>query len=266
MMISLAILAVFIWLRDLAWVSTSDDTLPILVALPLFVWIGVPWNFRSEYESPSLTSLVWAIVIFVAGIALNMTFLLALGWTILLWSWLSVRIEEKRRSDLIKLLVLPLFAFPWIALDADRIGWWFRLSGAWATAHVFSAAGFQVEQQGTNLLIDHLPISVEVACAGLNTLQSMLIAGTFVNYTIAGHTFYYWLNIPVLFLMSWVSNTIRIIGISAAALAVSSEFALGPFHIWGGWAILVIMFALCWVLFSLEVRGSNKSKMDPHAH
>jgi len=48
MLTSLGLLAVFIWFRDTAWMSSSDDTLPILVALPVFVWLGWPWQFKSE--------------------------------------------------------------------------------------------------------------------------------------------------------------------------------------------------------------------------
>lgn len=255
----LFILAIFIWFRDIHWMSDTDDTLPILVAIPLFIWIGQPWIFKknsSEMINQPIFSIATAL--FVVGIGLDMTFFLALGWTFFLWSWLSMRLEPSTLNSVKKLLILPIMAFPWITLDADRIGWWFRLSGAWTAAKLFSAVGFNVVQEGTNLNVNGLPISIEVACAGLNTLQSMVIAGTVVDYIILGNSSLYWWNLPILVIMAWIANTFRIIVISFTALIISPEFAIGMFHIWGGWLIILLMFILCWVIFSLQQSEQSK--------
>lgn len=174
----LFVLALFIWFRNTSWMTSSDDTLPILVSIPLFYWIGAPWSFRQDQQPLSVNKLSLTVVLFLLGIGFNSTLLLTIGWTLLLWTWLSSRIVPEKLDAVKKLLVLPLMAFPWISLDADRIGWWFRLSGAWAAAQFFSFFGADVTRQGTNMVVDGTPISVEVACAGLNTLQSMLISGT----------------------------------------------------------------------------------------
>lgn len=248
----LTILAFFIWFRDTAWISSADDTLPILVSLPLFVWLGMPWKLRKDDPHLSVKSLSVAVIIFLAGIAIDMTLLLAVGWTLLLWTWLSVRVSEKKRVDLSKLLVLPLMAFPWITLDASRIGWWFRLSGAWCTAKTFSLLGFEVTYWGTNVNVNNLPISIEAACSGLNTLQSLLIAGVVIAYLLLRETSLFWWNLPVLFAMAWIANTVRIMVLTASALFVSPAFALGAFHTIGGWLILLFMFSVCWMIFSLQ--------------
>jgi exosortase/archaeosortase family protein len=258
MFAGLAMLAVFIWLRDLAWISTADDTLPILISLPLFYWMGSPWKMRDHPLPFSQSWIVSAAAAFLAGTAFNSTLALTIGWNILLWVWISSRISEEQLPPVKKLMILPLMAFPWVALDADRVGWWFRLSGAWASAHIFSWLGLNVQQEGTNLVVNGLPISVEIACAGLNTLQSMLIAGTMVNFMLLGNTSRYWWNIPVLVGMSWVANTIRIILVSLVALIVNPQFAMGPFHQIGGWAILFVMFALCWLIFYWQEPAPEK--------
>lgn len=250
--IGLALLGVFIWLRDTAWYSTAEDTLPVLVAIPLFIWLGTPWKFQDDLQLQETKWLVAFGVCFMVGIALNITFLLALGWCFLLWRWLSSRVVPESKDPLLKLMVLPLMAFPWVALDADRIGWWFRLSGAWTTAEFFTLLGFEAHQEGTQLLINKLPISVEVACAGMNTLQSILIAGTVANFIILGKTSRYWWNLPMLVGLAWVSNTLRIIFLSAIALAISPEFAMSSFHTFGGWLVLVVMFLLCWALLAAQ--------------
>lgn len=250
----LVALALFIWLRDTSWMTSSDDTLPILVAIPLFVWLGRPWIVLDHPNPISVPKIFLTVTLFLLGIVINSTLTLTLGWTTLLWTWISSRVDQRRLPDLRKLLILPIMAFPWIALDADRIGWWFRLTGAWAAGKFFEIVGAEITQEGTMLVLNGLPISVEVACAGLNTLQSMLIAGTVVAYITLGNTPRYWWNLPLLVIISWFANTTRIILISSAAILISPKFALGYFHQIGGWGVLVLMFGLCWLIFHLQER------------
>ena len=257
-LICLVILASFIWLRDLTWASASDDTLPILVGIPLFYWVGRPWNLTQPAERLPTTVILITAFIILLGILFNSTLLLTIGWICLLWGWLSKRTPRAEHSRIAKLLVLPFLSFPWITLDAQPVGWWFRLSGAKVTGALYSLLGLDVKVSGTNMLINGLPISVEAACSGMNTLQSMLIAGSLLAFLYLGHTGRFWWNIPLLVAIAWVANTIRIFLISGVALAVSPEFALGAFHFWGGWIVIVVMFLLSWVAFYLQEPTENK--------
>jgi len=248
----LGVLTAFIWLRNLGWVSTFDDTLPVLIAIPMFFWIEWPWKFTDQSFQPSQNLLIAFGVLFFFGIFLDVTFFLAVGWTLLLWAWISKRVDSSFHSRLKKLLILPLMAFPWVTLDGYAIGWYFRLTGASVAGTVFELIGFPVVIDGTQMVINNIPLSVEAACAGLNTLQSMLIAGSALAYLLIGDRNRFWWNIPMLFVMAWLSNTLRIIFICGAAVWISPEFAMGPFHDIGGWLVLVIMFVLCWGLFYLQ--------------
>lgn len=254
----LAALAVYIWIRDLTWMSSIEDTLPIVVAIPMLIWIEWPWNLSSQPFEISKWHLSCGVLLLILGLVSSLTILLAIAWTLLLWSWMKKRLNLESHPHIFKLMVLPLMAFPWITLDAFKLGWWFRLSGAWATGHIFSFAGFDVTQQGTHILVNNLPVSVDLSCAGLNSLQSMLIAGTLLAYTILGDRRRYWLNILFLFVMAWISNTLRISMICAAALTFSPEFAMGPFHKTGGWLLLCLMFFLCWGFFTLQQPKSRE--------
>jgi exosortase len=254
----LTVLAIFIWLRDLAWASTLDDTLPILMGIPLFYWIGRPWHLTQPQDRLSSSILVGTALLFLLGILFNSTLLLTLGWVYLLWSWLRLRTPQEEHAKIAKLLILPLLSFPWITLDARALGWWFRLSGAQATGAFFSTLGLDVKVVGTYLLVNGLPISVEAACSGLNTLQSLLIAGSFLAYVYLGNSARYWWNIPLLIVIAWIANTLRIVVISGVALAVSPEFALGAFHLWGGWLVLTAMFLLCWLAFYLQEPNARR--------
>lgn len=250
----LTALAAFIWLRDTSWATQLDDTLPILIALPLFFWLDWPWKFEEGEFTLTPRFIYMGIGTLVLGILSNLTVLLSIGWCLLLWGWIQERVSPSSRHGLLRMMILPFMAFPWVTLDAHSLGWCFRLSGAWASAQVLSLSGFEVLHQGTRLLVNGIPISVEAACAGLNTLQSMLIAGSILAYLQLGKHWIYWVNLPLLFVMAWIANTMRILTLSLAAVLVSPEFAMGPFHDAGGWGVLVLMFLLCWGIFSLQQR------------
>ena len=133
----LALLAVFVWVRDLTWTSSAGDALPILAGLPLFVWLGWPWRFQTTpFRLPGF-AIALSVAALVAGIVTELTFLLALGWTGLLWSWLRSRLQPDLLPAARRLLILPLLAFPWIMLDCQWVGWSFRLSAAWTVGRLF---------------------------------------------------------------------------------------------------------------------------------
>lgn len=258
-LLALGLLAVFIWLRNTDWMTSSDDTLPILVALPVFYWLGMPWDLLDQAEGDfPVKGVLLAVGLLLIGIITNFTLLLAIAWTYLLWLWLKRRTPASHHPSIQKLLILPILSFPWVTLDLQTLGWYFRLSGAYITAQVFHLIGLDVKYEGTNLLVNGLPIAVEVACAGLNTLQSMLIAGSVIAFIILGETNRYWWNLPVLFVMAWFANTARILMISSVGLIAGPEFAMGAFHTWGGWFILLLMFLGCWLVFQLQEPKSNE--------
>jgi exosortase len=257
---ALSLLAAFIWMRDTSWASDASNVLPSLAALPLFVWIGWPWRLQEPHRFLSPKLLVLAASGFVAGVGLNLTILLAVGWTALLWSWLSLRLTKSDRRPAARGLVLVLLAFPWIALDAGFAGWWFRLSGAEVVSKLFLWGGFDVVKEGTNIRIQGWPISVEAPCSGLNALQSMLIAGTaFASFRLRNHPWYWW-NLPFLVVLAWTGNTMRIALLCASLLTFGPDFTSGPFHEWSGWVILMLMFLLCWPVFGLQAnRRPNRT-------
>lgn len=252
LIVVLFLFAIFIWLRNTAWISSAEDTLPILCAVPLFFWLGSPWKFKNSPLPISLEMLVCSAILFAGGILGDFTLALAASWSLLFFNLLSRWTLEPSKLEVSKLLVLPMMAFPWIALDANTIGWWFRISSAWITALFFSMFSGEVVQEGTSVVVDGLPLSVEAACSGLNTLQSLLIAGTCAAYIFLKDSPRFWWNLPLLIVMAWAANTIRIIALAASAIYISPEFALGAFHTWGGWAILIFMFALCTYIFSRQ--------------
>lgn len=261
----LFILAIYIWIRDLSWLSSAGDVLPIITAILIFLWLGRPWRFSVEDGHPNRRWLFISGGLFILGVVTNLTLSFTISWMMLLWYWLLHRLKRDRLHLIKRLLVFPLLAFPWLFQDGHVLGWWFRLSNAWATARVFALMGFDVLHEGTQLFVEGLPISVGAPCSGLNILQSMLIAGSFLAYVQLGSQTRYWMNLIFLVAIAWLANILRIVTISVAALTLSPEFALGLFHTWGGLLVIVLMFVLCWMLFSLQTGGNHTPSLD-HAN
>lgn len=246
----------FIWLRDLGWISAAEDTVPVLVAIPLCLWMGKPWEWRQEPGMVSPWLLISAILLGLAGILMDTTLLLAGSWCLLAMAfcraWLAYFAP--------RLLLLALLGFPWIHQSADAIGWWFRYTGAGVAAGFFRLFGQSVTRDGTFLHINQMPLNVEAACGGLNVLQAMLVAGVVVALRTmpAGKPF--WIASLLLLPFAWLANTLRILMIGVSGLVVGPEFAMGWFHTFGGWVVLCLMFLLCQMLLEAARRILLKSR------
>lgn len=261
----LVFLAGFIWSRDLSWLSAASDTLPILVGLPLFVWFKRPWAFTDTTQRWDSRPVFFAATLFLFGLLTDSTFLLAIAWTVFLGSWIAFRFEEAGGSLTRKLLVLPFVSFPWLVNDFDRIGWWFRLSGAAMAEKLFAWTPMSITRHGTDLCVGNFNLSVEPACSGLNGLQSMLIAGAILAFLKLKDTKLYWWNLPLLVAAAWLANTLRIIfAIFCAAFFSESVMKhwLQPLHLAAGWFALCAMFGLCWVVFEIEASMARKLKIQ----
>ncbi len=246
---ALAAAATFVWLRDRSWMSASADALPLLAALPAAAWLGRPWRLVRQGPVP-IGSLAAAAGVFMAGLATNFTLLLAAGWVLAALAWLKSRLLEAdwpARRTLVA--VLGLLAFPWLILDAAGLAWWFRLSAAVVAEATFAGTGLSVTREGTLLLVQGLPLGVEAACSGLQTLQAMLIAGSAAAWMQFGGRAAFWWSLPLIVAVAWLTNVVRVLLISALALGTSPEVASGPLHDVGGWAVVVAMFLVLRALF-----------------
>lgn len=238
---ALATAGVWIWMRDLAWLSAAEETLPILAALPLFAWLGSPWRFKAASWSLPPQLLVGAATLAGAGLVFDTTLLLAAAWTLTLWTWLEQRVAAD--AGLVRrLAVLPLMAFPWVALDLASVGWGFRLSAAWVADQLYSALGFSVVREGTNLLVQGIPIEVAAPCSGMNSLQAILMGGLTLTWMEFGRSRRYWSFAAALPLVAWVANTVRVCSLIAMAVGFGPDAARGALHQVIGWvAVLTVL-------------------------
>jgi exosortase len=116
-----------------------------------------------------------------------------------------------------------------------------------------------VHRDGTMLLVQGLPLSVEPACAGLNVLQSLLIVGGVLICARIPGGWRFWLALCALIPLAWIANTSRIFMLGCAGLLVGPDFARGWFHEWGGWLVLCLMFCMCVKAFNLLTARNRRT-------
>ena len=215
------------------------------------------WRWRSQAARPLTGADAGALAFAAAGLALG-------------WAWpaalaLALTLGRGEPAGLARwrIAALGALAAPWIAADAVALGWGFRYTGAWAAGGVFDLAGLAVTRSGTSLQIEDQPLAVDAACAGLDTLQSTLVAGLWLAETLrtpAG----WWRAVAMLPLLAWLANTARIVMLGAVAVTAGHEAAKGAFHEWGGLGVVVLVFfsAGAWVawLRAREVRAERERK------
>lgn len=259
-LVLLAASGVWIWVRDLAWLSAADETLPILAALPLFVWLGAPWHFRENSGPLPWQPLVMAALLAGVGVVTDLTLILATAWTLCLWTWLKARVDGDLTA-LRRLAILPLMAFPWVALDLVPVGWGFRLSAAWVADQVYGVAGFSVVREGTILSVNNIPIEVAAPCSGMNSLQAILLGGLVLTWMEFGRNRSYWWLVASLPMMAWVANTMRVCSVIAMAVGLGPDAARGSLHQIGGWAVVLVV-CVAWSLMLKWIAGTpQKTKV-----
>ena len=247
-----ALLSAFLWLRDRSWAGSASDTLPILAGFPLFVYLGGPWHLRKDPLPLTPASVLGAVALFMLGLSLEANLLLALSMAFLTESYLRTRLEPQALTRARALLPLLVLAYPWLVLDGQPLTWWFRLTGAGATAHVFSLLGLAVAQEGVHLTIQGLQVSVDPACSGLNVLQAALLSGLAVavrNERVQRLQDAF-PALLALVALAWLANVTRILMLCVIALTFGADFARGPVHASGGLLVLVLMFVLTLKLFA----------------
>jgi exosortase/archaeosortase family protein len=233
---ALIVLALILWCRDLSWLPRAEETLPALAGLPLFVLLARP-RFAPK---PSQNGLTLALALLVLGLSLDISLLLAGGFTALL----AAILEPTPRTRLH--LPLVFVAFPWLALEGQALGWWLRLSGAWATEHVLSCNGISIERVGTSLQLPGVTVGVDAPCAGLNVLQAALVGGLAVllwdgRFSRLGQLP---LVLATLVGLAWLANVLRLVMICGIALTYGAEVARGPLHEQSGLVVLVGVLTL----------------------
>ncbi|MCB1119393.1 MAG: exosortase/archaeosortase family protein [Chlamydiia bacterium] len=215
----------------LIWFRQGGDPIA-LTAFPLIYMLGKPWQLSPRFCPRPFFA---ASLLFVSALIIDSTFMFAVSWISLVYS-LYAYIPPHRYQ---KLLLLAMLGFSWIDSDLEFLGFLFRYTGALATATLFSLFKYPVAQMGTGFLIDKQAFFAEAPCSGLNTLHIFLLIGLAWSYAHQKDSPHFWRNIPLIILLTWLTNTVRMALLTTLILFVSPIFVAGSAH------TLVGLFAFC---------------------
>jgi exosortase/archaeosortase family protein len=241
--LALAIAAVMIWLRDFRWWENAVDTLPLAFGLPLAWHFGRPWKISEVVltKRGKVLSIAGAIVFAAGWIGGNCT-LLSFAWTLMAAVWAYRAFEPRARRG--RLVWLLLFSFPWLVLDWQIIGWWFRISSAAVTELIFHHMQMPVIREGTSIAVLGVPVEIEAACAGWNLLQLTLLAGVAMGTSELRSGGRFAVLLAALPVIAWLANLLRILVLTGIALSYGTGIAKGAVHGLTGLAILAVVLVM----------------------
>ena len=236
-----------IWMLAFAQSDLTPEAPLLLFCLPVAWWLGRPWVFTAK-PSRCAGWLLGGGAIAAAGGVLDSVSLLSLAWTMLLGAFLRRWLAPECFHSRMRLLALAAAAFPWLLVDGTALGWAFRLTGATAVSLLGNALGFNVKCEGTVLSIEGAPISVEAACAGLQSLQTLLCIGLIALFRARGASARLLPSLAILLILAWLANTLRILIVAFLVLTFGHDAASGIWHDLGGLLALALMFWIAtWV-------------------
>lgn len=250
--------AALVWCRDMSWREFILDALPLMGGIPLAFWLGSPWQRRANDEqvrfSPWL--LILASLALVFGWLMPSVTLLALGWSVIAIQMMQRRYQTS--ANVVGLWLMLLLSFPWLVIEWPAIGWWFRLSAAYATEHFFTLMQMPIVRNGTDLQVLGENIRIEPGCAGWNLLQLTLLTGLSMGLHEIKTRKRFWCFLGWLALISWTANWMRILLLTGMCLTFGVKTADGIWH--GLTGIFVLILTLLMAKWLAVLWGDHSQK------
>lgn len=257
-LIALSVAAILLWLRDDSWRESILDTLPLAFGIPLAMWMGGPWKIREI--PPAKAASGWskgAVVLgFLLGWLLPSVTLLAFAWSIAVMMFVHDFYETKINRW--GLWLLLLLSSPWLVMEWPGIGWWFRLSAAWATEQFFAFMQLPVSRNGTELEVLGEIIRIEPGCAGWNLLQLTLLTGLALGLHDILDKKKLAIYVVLLPILSWAANFARIVLLTALCLSYGVKTANGVWHGLTGLFVLLLTLVIAKLLANFLGNHSKK--------
>jgi exosortase/archaeosortase family protein len=258
-LLALAVGAVLVWLRDTSWQEFMLDAVPLAAGIPLVWWIGGPWRVRAEGEEFAypLWGKIFVVVGGLIGWLMPSVTMLALTWS--LAAGMVMRVDYETRMNRWGLWLMLALSFPWLVIEWPAIGWWFRMSAAWATEHFFGFMQFPVTRNGTELVVLGEVIRIEPGCAGWNLLQLTLLTGISLGMHDIRKQRKLMFFVGLMPLLAWVANFVRIVLLTALCLTYGVETANGVWHGLTGLFVLMMTLSIAKMLAGFLENRSKKS-------
>jgi exosortase len=113
---------------------------------------------------------------------------------------------------------------------------------------MLSGLGFDVARSGTTLYIDQYELLVADACAGINSLFSLLAIGCFYIYLLHRADWRYCAVLAILVLpIAMIANLVRVLALMLVTHYFGDAIAQGPFHKLAG-VVMFLAALACFVI------------------
>lgn len=228
------------------WPTEQGTAGPIILVSGLWLLIREMREtsaLQQEGTSPALAAflLIPTLSFYLFGIAVGMSWLAWLSTyaalVIVLGSCVGARRLVRLWFPLAYLLFLVPPSYTLIAAITHSRKMWLSV----ASVDLLSALGYEVANSGTALYIDQYELLIADACAGMNSLLSLLAIGLFYIYVLHRADWRYALLLAAItFPVAMVANLTRILLILLTAHYVNAQAALGLVHDMAGLVMFLV--------------------------
>lgn len=203
-----------------------------------------------EPEPAGQALLAVGLVLSLAGSALEMVHLLALGLPVALHGYLWWTRGRARLGAALMPLYMLVFLVPWSYGALSRASWPLQLASAWMAEVWLKLGGLPVWREENILHLGDTTNRVVESCSGMSTLSALLLYAL-----VFGHIFKLaprsaGMLVAAIFPLALLANGARIAAISVMLYRWGEEVANGPWHDGSGH----LAFALCYGLLLLLMR------------
>lgn len=162
------------------------------------------------------------------------------GSVAFLWGWGVVKVLSFPLAFLLLMIPIPAILFNQIAFPL-------QLLASRAGEMVLAALSVPVLREGNVIILAHTTLEVAEACSGIRSLISLLTLGIVYGYFIDPRPGIRWAVAAATIPIAIVSNGARVAGTGVAAHYFGPEAAEGFFHVFSGWLVFLLAFAMLFV-------------------
>lgn len=258
--------ALLIWVVSEVDFNNAPLSLPIAIGPLLFYLLGRPWRLRRSPRAIPASVMLLASLGFLCGLMIEFVLLATIAWIALVHSWLNAYFSDCQRRPRWRLETLLLFSFPWIVHDGQWISDVFQWSGAVAAEFGAQCLRFDVVRNGQNLLVGETQLSIGPSCSGIQTLQITMLCGSALAVMRLGRSTRFWHAIPILIVIAWGINCLRIIGLVCLAEFGSSPEMVAELHDTTGYLAVLLVVPLVLIALGLLDRNARPVNGRPLWH
>ena len=229
------------WWREPAW--SQGMLLPPLACYLAYSQRRRTFRQPAAIDMRGVGAIGAACLMWLAGSLASEFFLMRMSFVLMLfglaWTfWGAARVKTLSFPFLLLASMVPLPALVYNSLAAPLQ----LLASDWAVraAQFF---GISVFRDGNVIQLAGITLGVAEACSGLNSLSAMLVGSIIIGYLVCRGALNRAILVAIAAPLAILVNIFRVSG-TAILAEYQPEFALGYYHSFSGWMVVMVGFGL----------------------